>query len=110
VSKQAKRTGGTAPGSIRAFFKPMPAAAGSGKGPGNCYRCGSSDHVRTVLPACCGIGAVAARPLFMLTLISVPLNLHRANAVVPRLSKQQVSSSGAQPAAGSVHHCDGEPA
>ncbi|PRW56986.1 DNA helicase ATP-dependent [Chlorella sorokiniana] len=50
AAKQAKLTGGTAPGSIKAFFKPtnLPAAAGSGggggKGRGNCYRCGASDH------------------------------------------------------------------
>ena len=65
AAKQAKLTGGTAPGSIKAFFKPtnLPAAAGSGgtggaKG-GNCYRCGSSDHVRLSTAmgglACCAL-------------------------------------------------------
>lgn len=59
AAKQAKLTGGTAPGSIRAFFKPtnLPAAAGGaggGKGPGNCFRCGGSDHVRTGTQAVSG--------------------------------------------------------
>lgn len=47
ATKQGKLTGGTAPGSIMAFFKPKNGAGGGGRGPasGNCFRCGAAGHV-----------------------------------------------------------------
>ena len=97
-------TGGTAPGSIKAFFKPtnLPATAGSGgtgggKG-GNCYRCGSSDHVR-LSTEMGGLAGCALTVNWQCKLLQAPLAKLPSpvppSAVVTRLPHRQVRAGAA---------------